>query len=144
MNGNQEGLTAVLDAQRAAVYLYGVIYAYAAANRRTVVADFTDQHRTARDAAAAALAATGATVPASPAAFTPPKPITDPSSAAAAAVAVEEDCAQAYRTLLGRAGDDATRRLGVDGLTDSAVRAARWRVALNLAPATPAFPGSPN
>ena len=125
MNAEQEGLAAVLRAQQAAVYLYGVIDAYAAAGRRAAVADFTAAHRTERDAADAAYAATGTPAPTAPAGFSPKDPITDAASAANAAVTVEEDCAQAYRELVAKATQDGVRRLGVDGLTACALRAAR-------------------
>ena len=43
--------------------------------------------------------------------------------------------------LVGGAADLALRRLGVDGLTDTAVRAATWRELLGGRPVTVALPG---
>ena len=69
--------------------------------------------------------------------------MTGPESAARAALVAEEDCATAYRALLEQADDETGRRIGVDGLSESALRAARWRVVLQESPVTLAFPGSP-
>lgn len=143
MSEQQKGLAAVLRAQHAAVYLYGVIDAYASPARRAAVGEFRADHRAARDAAAAAYERAGSAAPAAAAAYRPPLPITDPVSAARAAIAVEVDCSQAYRELLAKAADEQTRRLAVNGLTGSAARAARWRIAVDAAPSTEAFPGSP-
>ncbi|GAA4407548.1 ferritin-like domain-containing protein [Tsukamurella soli] len=142
MSTEQDGLTAALRAEYAAVYAYGIVQAYSLAPRQTSAAEFVDAHRAQRDALAAALTATGTTPPAAAAAYNLPTQVTDPTSAAKLAVTAEDECAQAYRVLLADAGDDGDRRLALTGLTGAATRAARWRIALNVTPSTPPFPGS--
>ena len=70
-----------------------------------------------------------------------PLTVSDPASAAKAALAAETDCTVAYRSLLERP-TTAVRQIGLDGLTASANRAAQWRAALKQSPFTVALPGS--
>ncbi|MGC3971832.1 MAG: DUF4439 domain-containing protein [Pirellulales bacterium] len=142
MTAEQDGLTAALKSEYAAVYAYGIVQAYSLAARQTSAAEFIAAHRAQRDALAAALIATGVAAPAAAPAYNLPLQAKDATSAAELAVAAEEDCAQAHRELLADAGSDGNRRLGLTGLTGAATRAARWRIALDAQPSTPAFPGS--
>ncbi|MEO9328735.1 ferritin-like domain-containing protein [Gordonia aurantiaca] len=136
-------LVAAADAENAAIFTYGVITAFVAASRRRMVSDLEAQHRARRDEIAHAITAAGGTPPVAAAGYTMPIDVTGPESAARIALIAEEDCATAYRALLEQADDEAGRRIGVDGLSESAVRAAAWRVVLKESPVTVAFPGSP-
>ncbi|WP_168698601.1 ferritin-like domain-containing protein [Gordonia paraffinivorans] len=136
-------LVAAAEAENAAVFTYGVITAFVAAARRRLVADFEAEHRARRDEIDRAITAAGGTPPVAAAGYTLPIDVTGPESAARAALVAEEDCATAYRALLEQADDETRRRIGVDGLSESALRAARWRVVLQESPVTVAFPGSP-
>ncbi len=138
---DQQALTDALHAEYAAVYAYGVISAYAAADRNQIVADFTAAHRARRDATIDALKATGAAVPGPAAAYPPPFPVNDPIPAAKFAVTVETDTAIAWRSAVERAESEAVRRTGAQALTDCSVRLATWQKILGTNPATVAFPG---
>lgn len=138
-----EALSLALQSENAAVYSYGLITAYGNADRRGQVAVHTEAHRARRDATAAMLAAGGAEVPPAAAGYTVPFPVTDPTSAAQLAVAVEEDAANAWRSALERADAEPVRSIAIDNLTDSAIRAGNWRIALGEQPPTTPFPGEP-
>ncbi|WP_280388046.1 ferritin-like domain-containing protein [Nocardia wallacei] len=140
---DQQALTDALNAEYAAVYAYGVIAAYAAADRNKIVAEFTAGHRARRDATIDALKAVGAPVPAPAAAYPPPFPVNDPIPAAKLAVTVESDTAIAWRSVVERASSPDIRRTGIDALTECAVRLATWQSILGTNPPTAAFPGKP-
>ncbi len=141
MTPSQEAVAAAVKSEHAAVYLYGVVEAYAAPTRKAEIATYTAEHRSQRDALAAVLSAAGAEVPVAAPAYTPPEPVTDPVSAAKVAAAVEDDVAAAHRNVLTQSDGDGVRHLGVTGLGGAAVRGARWRAALGVSPVTTPFPG---
>ena len=136
-------LVVAAETENAAIFTYGVITAFVAASRRRTVAEYADAHRARRDEIDRTIEAAGNTPPLAAAGYTLPVEVPDPTTAARAALGAEIDCASAYRALLEQADDETGRRIGADGLSDSAVRAARWRVALQESPVTVAFPGSP-
>ena len=136
-------LVVAAETENAAIFTYGVITAFVAASRRRTVAEYADAHRARRDEIDRTIEAAGNTPPLAAAGYTLPIEVTNPTTAARAALGAEIDCASAYRALLEQADDETGRRIGADGLSDSAVRAARWRVALQESPVTVAFPGSP-
>jgi hypothetical protein len=76
-------------------------------------------------------------------AYATPQPVTDAASAAALLVTAETDAAAAWRSVLERSTDRALRRAGLQGLTDTAARCARWRAVVGTQPAVPVFPGRP-
>lgn len=142
MTVTTDALAATLDAENATIFTYGVVAAYAAAARAQSIAEFTAEHRSRREELTAALTTAAAEVPEAAPGYDLPQPITDPVSALTVALSTEEDCTIAYRALLERAEDAAARSLALGGLTDSARRAATWRLTLRISPATVALPGS--
>ncbi|MGF6889412.1 hypothetical protein ABIA39_008877 [Nocardia sp. GAS34] len=74
-------------------------------------------------------------------AYQPPLPVNDPIPAAKFAATVESDTAIAWRSLIERADSPQVRRMGIEALTDCAVRLATWQQILGVNPATTAFPG---
>lgn len=142
MTVTTDALAATLDAENATIFTYGVVAAYAAAARAQTIAEFTAEHRSRREELTAALSTAAAEVPEAAPGYDLPQPITDPVSALTVALSTEEDCTIAYRALLERAEDAAVRGLALGGLTDSARRAATWRLALRISPSTVALPGS--
>jgi aspartate/methionine/tyrosine aminotransferase len=135
---------ALLDALRAeytAVYAYGVIAAYASAERTRLVAQDTAAHRARRDTTIDALKAAGVVVPPPDAAYTTPSPVNDPIPAANLAVTVETDTAVAWRSVVENGNSEPIRRMGVDALTECALRLATWQSILGANPPTVAFPG---
>jgi rubrerythrin len=142
MTSTTDALVVAVNAENAAIFAYGVVAAYAATSRAQTIAEYTTEHRSRREELAAALTAAKVAAPAAAPGYDLSAPVTDPVSALQAALTAEEDCAVAYRALLEQAEDTAGRRLGLDGLTDTAVRAANWRLVLRISPATVALPGS--
>ncbi|WP_406231389.1 ferritin-like domain-containing protein [Nocardia sp. NBC_01009] len=130
-----------LNAEYAAVYAYGVIDAYASTERDRLVTQYTAAHRARRDSTVEALTAAGTTAPPPDAAYTAPFPIDDPIPAANLAVTVETDCAVAWRSVVERADTELVRWMGIEALTESALRQATWQAILGAAPPTVAFPG---
>lgn len=143
MTATTDTLARAVDVENAAIFTYGVSTAFVSAARRATVADYTAAHRARRDSLVAALQSAQATVPEPAAGYTIPVDVHDSSTAVQALLAAEVDCTVAYRSLIEKGENSDTRRLGLDGLTESSVRAARWRVVLRDSPATVAFPGRP-
>ncbi len=141
MTATTDALIVALGAENAAIFTYGVVAAYAATARSQTIAEYTGQHRARRDELGAALTAANVDVPPAAAGYDLSAPVTDPVSALTAALTAEEDCAVAYRALMEQAENVPARRLGLDGLTDTATRAANWRLVLRISPATVSLPG---
>ena len=141
MTEQRRALQRALNSEYAAVYSYGVIAAYANADRARMVAEFGAAHRARRDATIELLEAGGTAPEAAGAAYAPPFPVDDPIPAAHLAVAVESDCAAAWYAVVEQATDAAVRATATEALTESALRRARWQAILGTNPVTTAFPG---
>ncbi len=137
-----DALATAADAENTAIFVYGLATAFVDGADRTAVGTFIAAHRARRDAVNAALVAAGADERTPAAGYTIPFDVTDEASASKALLQAENTCATAYRALVEQADDDATRRLGVDGLTDAALRIAHWRASSGLTPTTVPFPGA--
>lgn len=138
----QQALVDALEAEHSAVFGYGLVAAFADPSRSDEVAADAASHRARRDATIDALRAAGVTPPVAAPGYTVPFPVTDPIEAARLAVQIENDTAIAWRSVVERARSEATRGNAVDALTETALRAARWRVVEGVPP-TVAFPGRP-
>ncbi|WP_430783877.1 ferritin-like domain-containing protein [Actinoplanes sp. G11-F43] len=139
-----EQLAAALAAEEAAIYAYGVIGVRLRSGDEVNRARAAEQeHRSRRDALVAKLAEARAGTAPAPAAYQLPFEVTDRASALRLAVHVEDGVAQAWRVLLPvtEAGD---RTDALSHLTDSAIRATRWRRLAGVTPLTMAFPGRPD
>ncbi|MEV6136972.1 ferritin-like domain-containing protein [Nocardia sp. NPDC051990] len=137
----RQALLDALRAEYAAIYTYGVIAAYASAERTRLVAHDTAAHRARRDSTIDALKAAGVAVPPPDAAYTTPFPVNDPIPAANLAVTMETDTAVAWRAVVENGNSDPIRRMGTDALTECALRLATWQTILGASPPTVAFPG---
>ncbi|GAA1606556.1 ferritin-like domain-containing protein [Actinoplanes couchii] len=136
-------LAAALAAEEAAIYAYGVIGVRLTADDEVSRARAAEQeHRSRRDILVARLAELQASSPPAPAAYELPFEVTDREGALKLAVHVEDGVAQAWRVLLPVTAD-AERADALAHLTDSAVRATRWRRLAEVTPLTMAFPGRP-
>jgi hypothetical protein len=139
---------AALSAEQQAAFGYGLLGAHLHGSPQLPLAvSCSDAHETLRDGTAQALAAAGVT-PQPPAADYPELyPVTSPAQAAALALRLEQDCAEAWRYLYALAADDpsaqahAMRASAQAALTASAVRAVRWRRIVTPAAPSVAFPG---
>jgi hypothetical protein len=130
-------LSAALAAEEAAIYAYGVIGVHFDSDGDRTEARTAEQaHRQRRDYAVSKLPQ----VPASPAGYELPFPVTDRASALKLAVQVEDGVAQAWRPVL-PVTTDADRTTALAAMTDAAVRATRWRRLAAVTPVTLPFPG---
>ncbi|MBA4856801.1 ferritin-like domain-containing protein [Nocardia farcinica] len=139
-DAERQALLDALRAEYAAVYAYGVIAAYASPERAGLIAEHTAAHRARRDATADALRAAGADAPSPDAAYGVPFPVQDPVAAARLAETVETDATVAWRAVVEQGDSEATRRLGVEALTEAALRLAAWQAILGTP--SPALPGT--
>jgi hypothetical protein len=138
-----EALRAVVAAEHAVVWGYGVVGAALLPPDRVGAVEAENAHRDVRDRVGALLDERGLdTVPAE-AAYELPFPVLSPVDAAALAVALEAGASAAWVALLDDAADPATRSLAVQQLGAAEVRAVRWRGAAGQTPVTTPFPGLP-
>ncbi|MEN3608217.1 ferritin-like domain-containing protein [Plantactinospora sp. ZYX-F-223] len=137
-----EALAAALAAEHAAIYAYGLIGVRLKGGAAEQARSAEAAHRSRRDELVLLLTERGGPVPAAEPAYAPPFAVTDEASALRLAVEVEERTAAVWRAAL-PATEGAERTRALDGLTDAAVRATRWRRAAGVSPATVPFPGRP-
>ncbi|MET9697534.1 ferritin-like domain-containing protein [Streptomyces sp. NPDC006529] len=117
---------AVLAAEHAAAYGYGVIGARVAPERSGEARDAYGVHLARRDALARTVRDLGGSPQPAEAAYALPFPVRTPGDAERLAAEIEERVAGAYSDLV-RAADGPLRREAADALSAAAVRAARWR-----------------
>ena len=130
-------LTGAYAAEEAAIYAYGLIgVALPKAGEEDEARSAELAHRQRRDYLVAKIPQ----LPASPAGYETPFPVTDREAALKLAIQVEDGVAQAWRPVLA-VTENADRATALAALTDAAVRATRWRRLAEVTPATMAFPG---
>ncbi|KRD16987.1 MULTISPECIES: ferritin-like domain-containing protein [unclassified Streptomyces] len=119
-------LQAVLAAEHAAVYGYGVVGGRVGEGRSTEARAAYDAHRARRDALAREVRGLGAEPVAASAGYALPFPVADSATAVRLAADLEDRVAGVYSDLV-RATAGARRRDAAGALREAAVRAARWR-----------------
>ena len=129
-------LQALLAAENAAVYGYGLAGAQLSGSLLTTATQDWNLHRTGQATVSAMITARGGTPRPAAAAYRPPFAVTSVSTARSLAGLLEDGLIQAYLGLV--ALDDATlRSFGAGQMQAAAIRAAYWRGG------TTAFPGLP-
>lgn len=136
-------LQAALATEHAAVWASGVLTAFLPAALAEEVAEGAAVHRARRETVERLLRDAGVVPVAAEPAYAGPQPVVDAGSALALAVVAETDVSGTWRAVLERTDDRGVRGLALDGLVDSAVRAARWRARAGVTPVVPTFPGAP-
>lgn len=137
-------LRSALEAEHAAVWVYGLASAYGSSPRvRSAIDEGTNEHRAHRDTAESVLQGAGQVPPPTQVAYALPSAVTDQTSAIQALVTAEKDCQVGWRSVLETTDDAGLRKIALDALTVSATRATRWRITIGTQPATQAFPGQP-
>jgi hypothetical protein len=130
-----------LGTEYAAVWCYSLVEAFLPEILDRRARQDLAAHRARRDLTIRLLTDYGVRpVPAEPA-YRIPIPVTDQTSAMRLVVAAESDAAAAWRSVLERCDDPGLRRMSLDGLTEAAVRGARWSEQLGTKPVVPPFPG---
>jgi Domain of unknown function (DUF4439) len=136
-----EQLSAALAAEEAAIYAYGLIgVRLSGEGDRTEARTAEQVHRDRRDALVSRLAQLNASTAPAPAAYELPFAVTGRASALKLAIHVEDGVAAAWRAVL-PVTENADRTMALSALTDSAVRATRWRRMAGVTPITLPFPG---
>src|ERR1700722_4723952 len=130
------GLQAVLAAEQAASYGYGVVGAHLSGKRWITATDDWVAHQRGRDQLTAMITALGGKPVPSAVGYQLPSPVRSAAQAQALAVTLEDGVAQAYLGLVALP-DPALRQLGAAAVRAAALRAQSWRGA------TVAFPGMP-
>jgi hypothetical protein len=138
-----EALGAALAAEHAAVWGYGVVGAALPADRRDLAVAAETAHRDARDRLVALLVERGADPVGPEGGYELPFPVLSEADAATLAVTLEDGVAAAYVRVLGEAAEGTTRRLAVETLGTTEVRAVAWRARAGRSPVTNPFPGLP-
>jgi hypothetical protein len=134
---------AVIQAEYAAIYAYGVIGAHLTGGAAAAARAAETVHRARRDAVVLQLTSDGAKPPAPDPVYALPFAVTDQASALRLAVDIEDRTAAVWRaTLASTTGDQ--RKAALDALVDCAVRSTRFRQAAGISPATVEFPGRPS
>ncbi|WP_236791762.1 ferritin-like domain-containing protein [Amycolatopsis sp. GM8] len=136
-------LQKALDAEHAAVWVYGLVSAFLPANYNAGVADGAHEHQDRRDACVRMLDAAGATPDGPQPAYVTPKPVTDGTSAKSVVATAESDAATAWAGVLTGTDDTALRTVALTAMLGSARRGTRWRQAAGESPAVLALIGMP-
>ncbi|GAA4591800.1 hypothetical protein BJY16_000403 [Actinoplanes octamycinicus] len=138
-----EELAGALAAEEAAIWAYGLIGVHLRAGaERDQARAAEDVHRLRRDYLVSRLAQLKASTAPTPAGYQLPFPVGDRASALNLAVRIEDGVAQAWRVVL--PVTEGTERVdALSALTDSAVRATKWRKLAQVTPVTLIFPGRP-
>jgi hypothetical protein len=129
-------LQAVLAAEHAAVYGYGVLGAMLAGAEQASARTDWITHQDARDAVTAMIVKLGGTPVAASPAYRLPFAVTGAASARKLAAAIEDGVTQAYLGLVA-VNSPPLRSYGARQMQPAAIRAASWRGS------TVAFPGMP-
>ncbi len=137
-----KALQAALAAEQVAVWAYDLVAAYDTADADTI-ATIRAGHLARQGATASLLLGGGAAAPDPAAAYALPKPVTDTASARTLTAIVENDCAQAWRAVIGATDTGSLRTAGLAGLSDSAVWLTTLKLAAKANPSTVPFPGRP-
>ena len=144
MNAVLAAWQAALAAEHAAIAGYDVLGPRLADPAQVTLArDSQQAHRELRDATSARLTAAGQSAVPAAADYPLPFAVTDPVSAQRFAIGLESACAAEWRYLISvaDASSSSMRADAQQALTDSAVRAMRWRRLVAPMKATVAFPG---
>jgi hypothetical protein len=127
-------LQAVLAAENAAIFGYGVVGAHLTGSSQTAAGQDWTGHNQSRDTLTAMISGLGAAPAAAQASYQLPFRVHDAASATALAAYLEDGVTRAYLALVA-VSDQRLRRYGAMAMQQAAQRAAFWRGT------TQAFPG---
>lgn len=147
MTALDDAWQAALASEHQAVFGYSLLGPRLDGTDRRRAVSCSDAHESVRDATGSALSVAGLVPVTAEADYPALYPVPDAAAAQRLAVVLEDACSAAWRYLFARAagssGARATtlRSAAQKQLTGSAVRAVQWRVVVDPAKATTAFPG---
>ncbi|WP_255620990.1 ferritin-like domain-containing protein [Pseudonocardia sp. DSM 110487] len=132
-----------LMAEHAAIWSYALAVAFLSGADAARAREDEEAHRELRNQVEETLTQLGAPAVSAQPAYSTPRPVTDPASAAQLAAVAETDALAAWRSVLERSRDRALRQAALDTLSAGTLRCARWRAAIGESPTIPVFPGQP-
>lgn len=133
-------LQTALATEQAALWSYGLVTAYNP-KAKADVSRMVQEHQVTNNVAVDLLTQSGVT-PQEPApAYSTPFKVTDAPSAIRLALAIESDCAAAWRSVIGHTNDATLRGTALSALTQCALRMVTWRQAAGEKDLTVPFPG---
>lgn len=135
-----KALQVALAAEQVAVWAYDLVAAYDPADTEEI-AVIRAGHLARQGATTTLLTTGGAAAPGPAPAYSLPMKITDLASARALGVVIEDDCASAWRSVIGTTDSGSLRTAALAGLSDSAVWLTTLKIAAKSSPATEPFPG---
>lgn len=141
-DGEAQAMAALLAAQHAAVYAYGVVGGQGTDERRSAAQEALTRHAARRDLLAARLSAAGRAPAPAPPAYALPFPVDSGTSARALAARVETAVAAAEADLVAAAAP-ASRVEVARWLAETAVTAMRWGAGATAFPGVPERSGQP-
>jgi Domain of unknown function (DUF4439) len=130
-------LQALLAAENAAVYGYGLAGAQLSGSQLSTAQQDWNLHRAARATVSAMITERGGTPAPAAAAYRPPFAVTSAATASSLAALLEDGLVRAYLGLVA-VDDQALRAFGAGEMQAAAIRAAFWQGG------TTAFPGLPS
>lgn len=134
-------LQGALAAEHATVWGYGVVGGQLSGAAEAQARTAEGAHRARRDALTATIRAQRGDPVAAEPAYALPFVVTTPASALRLAVVLESRTGVSWRAVLGATDEPSLRRTALAALTDTAVRAARWRMMAKSPTVTVPFPG---
>lgn len=140
-SADDTALANALANEHAAIYSYGLVSAHSVPDNNWLVTECLVEHRQCREECIAKLRGRSVTAPVAAAGYKVPFPVSTSADAIKLALQVETDNAACWRAVAEQADSADDRGFAVRMLTESAIRAARWRVAGDITPASVAFPG---
>lgn len=135
-----QALQQALQSEHAAVWVTGLATALLPPDYAKGVKAAAAEHRERRDAVTAAVTKLGGKPKPSAPAYRLPKPVSDAESAKLAVIAAENDALSAWRGVVEHVDPVGIRKLAVDAMQSSSVRATRWRLDADVKPAAVALP----
>ncbi|MBA0045020.1 ferritin-like domain-containing protein [Mycobacterium sp. NPDC050853] len=134
-------LANALANEHAAIYAYGLVSAHSLPDNNWLVTESIIEHRQCREECIAKLHGRAVAAPVAAAGYKIPFPVNTPAGATKLALQVETDTATSWRAVAEQASNGDDRGFAARMLTESAIRAARWRVTADITPASVPFPG---
>lgn len=135
-----KALQGALAAEQVAVWAYDLVAAYDPADA-ALIATIRDGHLARREATATLLVSGGSTAAPPAPSYTLPNPVADVTGARTLSATVENDCAAAWRAVIGATDNTALRNTALGGLSDAAVWSTRMKLAAKAKVVTVPFPG---
>jgi len=139
--GQVRALNDVLETEHRAVAGFGVVGGRLTGHDLTAAQAAYAVHEARRDAVRRLVLDAGGTPASSAPAYQPDRRVRTPADARRFAVALEDACATSYLRYFAAVADRPSRTMALGWLSDSTIRAMRWRVAAGTVADADPLPG---